>query len=269
MIIRNKYFDANNKTYIMGILNITMDSFSDGGKYSAMDDSLFHVEEMLNFGADIIDIGGESTRPGYTMIDAFEEIERVLPVIRAVRERFGDVVLSLDTYKSEVAEAGLSEGVDIINDIWGLKFDSRMGSVIKKHDASVVLTHNDNARCEHDIMEFVVNGLNDSLKIAYKECIDKDRIIIDPGIGFAKTYEENLKVIKDFSRLKALGFPILIGASNKSVIGNTLNLAVGERLEGTLAVTAYSVLNRASFVRVHDVRANKRVIDMLEAVLNI
>lgn len=268
MQIGNKIFDLKNHTYIMGILNVTPDSFSDGGRFNELDAALFHVEKMIEEGADIIDIGGESTRPGYTFIEPSEEIERTSPVIEAVKARF-DIPVSLDTYKSQVAESGIKAGADLINDIWGLLYDEKMGSVIADANVACCLMHN---RKEHNYTNFgedIITDISYILHVAEKAGIKDDKIILDPGVGFQKTYEENLWVLKNMDELNHLGFPWLLGTSRKSVIGNTLNLPVNERLEGTLATTALAVMKGASFVRVHDIMANKRVIDMLEAVKNV
>lgn len=268
MVIGGKSFEVNRHTYVMGILNVTPDSFSDGGRFNEMDAALFHVEKMIEEGVDIIDVGGESTRPGYTFIDVSEEIERTSPVIDKIKGRF-NIPISLDTYKPEVAEAGIKAGADLINDIWGLMYDKRMAKVIADNKLACCLMHN---RKEHNYINFgedLINDLAHILNVASKAGIEDDRIILDPGVGFQKTTEENLWVLNNMEKLSLLGTPWLLGASRKSVIGNTLNLPVNERLEGTLATTALAVMKGASFVRVHDVAANKRVIDMLEAVKNV
>ncbi|MBD5547191.1 MAG: dihydropteroate synthase [Lachnospiraceae bacterium] len=266
MNIGGREFDIKNHTYIMGILNVTPDSFSDGGKYSRLDDALFHVEEMIDQGMELLDIGGESTRPGYTLISAEEEIERVVPVIEAVKQRF-DVPLSLDTYKAEVAKAGLRAGADMINDIWGLKSDPDMAGVIAKAGVPCVLMHNRKEADYHHFMEEVIQDLEDTIRIAKNSGIADDKIILDPGIGFGKTYEHNLKMIQSMDRLLVLGYPMLLGASRKSVIGLTLDLPAAERMEGTLVTTIFAVLKGCSFVRVHDIRENVRAVKMAEAIL--
>ena len=266
MNIGGREFDIKNHTYIMGILNETPDSFSDGGKYSRLDDALFHVEEMIDQGMELLDIGGESTRPGYTLISAEEEIERVVPVIEAVKQRF-DVPLSLDTYKAEVAKAGLRAGADMINDIWGLKSDPDMAGVIAKAGVPCVLMHNRKEADYHHFMEEVIQDLEDTIRIAKNSGIADDKIILDPGIGFGKTYEHNLKMIQSMDRLLVLGYPMLLGASRKSVIGLTLDLPAAERMEGTLVTTIFAVLKGCSFVRVHDIRENVRAVKMAEAIL--
>jgi len=265
MIIGTKEFDVKNRTYVMGILNVTPDSFSDGGKYNLIDNALKHVEKMINDGADIIDVGGESTRPNYELISDSEEIERVVPVIQAIKKNF-DVPISLDTYKSHVALEGIKAGADLINDIWGLKYDNKMACVIAKNNVSCCLMHN---RANMDYKEFMKDlkmDLEESIDIAQKAGILQDRIVIDPGVGFAKTYEMNLEVIRELEQLHIFGLPILLGTSRKSVIGLTLNLPANQRLEGTLSTTVIGVIKHCSFVRVHDVLENSRVIKMTEAI---
>lgn len=271
MKIGNREFQVKGHTYVMGILNLTPDSFSDGGKWNDRDRALRHVEEMLQEGADIIDIGGESTRPGYTVVSGEEEIARVAPVIRAVKEEF-KVPVSLDTYKAEVALAGIEAGADLINDVWGLKQDGRMAGVIAGSGLPCCLMHNrkteDGKSPQYlNFMREVADDLAETLGIADRAGIARDRIILDPGVGFAKTYEQNLEAIRSLEELKDLGCPLLLGCSRKSVIGLTLNLPVEERLEGTLATTVIAVMKGCMFVRVHDVRENVRAVRMTEAVL--
>lgn len=266
MKIGNREFDVENHTYVMGILNVTPDSFSDGGRFHEMDRALFRVEEMIKEGMDILDIGGESTRPGYTGISDEEEMERVIPVITAVRKRF-DVPVSLDTYKSKVAGAGIEAGIDLINDIWGLKYDKDMAGIIAESELPCCLMHN-RARADYQcFMEDVAADLSETLKLAEAAGIKDEKIILDPGVGFGKTYEQNLEILNHLQELKIFGCPILLGASRKSVIGITLELPVEERLEGTLATSVIAVLKGCGFVRVHDIKENVRTIRMTEAVL--
>lgn len=268
MIIGNKQFDTKNKTYLMGILNVTPDSFSDGGRYHFLDRALQRVEEMIIEGADLIDIGGESTRPGYTKITAEEEIERVLPVIEAVKKNFS-IPVSLDTYKSEVAKAGIEGGVDLINDIWGLLYDENMAPVIAGAGIACCLMHNRPDRAYRNLCTDILGDLNKSIEAALHAGISKEKIILDPGIGFAKDTEENLRVLHYLSEIKNLGYPLLLGVSRKSVIGNTLQLPVEERLHGTIAVNVYGCLQGCAFLRVHDVKAHKEAIKMIEAIRNM
>ncbi|MBO6208518.1 MAG: dihydropteroate synthase [Lachnospiraceae bacterium] len=290
--IGNTGFDpAGRRVYIMGILNVTPDSFSDGGKFQQIDAALRHVEEMVRDGADIVDIGGESTRPGYVHITEAEEIERVARVVRAVKERF-DVPVSVDTYKWRVMDALLAEGADLANDIWGLRYgkfsgeEDHMAEVVAKHGVPVVIMHNDAlARSreerteeqyrislmeeaeEEDVILRVKNGLLDSIRIAKASGIAEDKIILDPGVGFAKTQEENLKVIQGLSKITKLDYPVLLAASRKSVIGNVLNLPPEEREEGTIVTSVMAAMAGCRFVRVHDVAANRRALDMAEAIM--
>lgn len=266
--IGNKNFDTLNKTYVFGILNCTPDSFSDGGKWNQIDLALKHVEKMVSEGADVIDVGGESTRPGYTVISDNEEIERVALVIQKIKENF-DIPISLDTYKVKVAEAGIQMGVDLINDIWGLKKEKGMAKLIAESGVACCLMHNKEKTEYSNFIEDVYDDIAETLEIAHKNGIEKDRICIDPGVGFGKTYEQNLIVIKQLELFNKLKYPVLLGTSRKSVIGLALDLPVDERLEGTLATTAMAVMKGVSFVRVHDVKENVRVIRMIEAIKNV
>jgi len=265
MRIGNREFDVKNHTYVFGILNVTPDSFSDGGKWVAMDEALRHVETMISQGMDVLDVGGESTRPGYVKISSEEEIGRVAPVIRAVKERF-DVPISLDTYKADVAKAGIEAGADLINDIWGLKADPEMGRVIAQSGVACCLMHNRDNTDYQDYMPEVLRDLEESLLLAKNAGIPKDKIMIDPGIGFGKTYEQNLEALGRLEEFQVLGYPVLLGTSRKSVIGLTLNLPADQREEGTLVTTTLAVMNGVSFVRVHDVEKNVRAIKMAEAI---
>jgi len=266
MKIGNREFDIKNRTYIMGILNVTPDSFSDGGKWNCMDHALKHTEAMIAEGADILDVGGESTRPGHTPVGAQEEIERVLPVIEAVKSRF-DIPISVDTYKGCVAEESLKAGADLINDIWGLKYDPEMAPVIAKYDAACCLMHNkENTEYNNFIVDMLAET-QECVNIAKKAGIKDERIILDPGVGFGKTYEMNLATMKHLELFQQLGYPVLLGTSRKSMIGLALDLPVDQRVEGTLATSVIGVMKGCAFVRVHDIKENKRVIQMTEAIL--
>ncbi|MBE5868608.1 MAG: dihydropteroate synthase [Lachnospiraceae bacterium] len=266
MKIGNRDFQDKNKTYIMGILNVTPDSFSDGGLWQDRDAALWRVQEMLDQGMDVLDIGGESTRPGYDQISDEEEIARVVPVIEAVKARF-DVPISLDTYKSGVAREGIRAGADMINDIWGLKGDCRMGAVIAQGKVACCLMHNRSEQGYQNLMDDVAVELAQSAELARRAGIPDDKILLDPGVGFGKTYEENLEVIRSLDHLAALGYPLLLGASRKSVIGLTLDLPAEQRLEGTLVTTVFAVLKGCMFIRVHDIIENVRAVRMAEAIL--
>lgn len=266
MKIGTREFDLAKRTYVMGILNVTPDSFSDGGRYDVLDAALIHAEEMIRDGSDIIDVGGESTRPGYTKISDEEEIARVVPVITAIKDRF-DVPISIDTYKSTVARAAVAAGADLVNDIWGLKYDADMAKVIADTGVACCLMHNrDNAEYT-DFMEDMKADLRETIALAKAAGIADDKIMLDPGVGFAKSYENNLEAIRRVGELRELGYPVLLGTSRKSVIGLTLDLPAAERVEGTVATSVLGVAAGCSFVRVHDVKENGRAIKMTEAVL--
>ena len=266
MKIGNRDFDFKKNCYVMGILNVTPDSFSDGGKWTGKDAYLYHVEEMIRDGMDILDIGGESTRPGYTEISSAEEIERVCPVILAVKERF-DVPISLDTYKGDVAREGICVGAHMINDIWGLLGDESIGTVIAQNSVPCVLMHNRSQISEGPILDAMATDFTKILHAAAKAGIADDKIILDPGVGFGKTYEQNLEAMAYLDKLHMFGYPLLLGASRKSVIGLTLDLPVEERLEGTIATTVLAVTKGAAIVRVHDVKENVRAIRMTKAIM--
>lgn len=267
MRIGSRDFATTGHTYIMGILNVTPDSFSDGGKFNQIDAALKHVEEMIGDGADVIDIGGESTRPwGYTKISDEEEINRVVPVIEAVKKEF-EIPISVDTYKSGVAEAAAQAGADLINDIWGLKYDPHMSEVIAKSGLACCLMHNRDNTEYRNFMEDVKQDLRETIALAKAAGIADDKIILDPGVGFAKSYENNLEVIRRLKEFNELKYPVLLGTSRKSVIGLTLDLPAAERVEGTIVTTVMAVEAGCMFVRVHDVKENHRAIQMAEAIL--
>ena len=267
MIIGGHEFDTENKCHIMGILNVTPDSFSDGGKWISFDRALWHAQEMIEAGADIIDVGGESTRPGHSVISVQKEIDRAAPVIEALQSRF-DVPISIDTYKSAVAEAGIRAGADLVNDIWGFTYDPEMAGIVARAGAACCLMHNRKEVDYSDFMRDLLADLRESAAIAEKAGVATDKIILDPGVGFAKTYEMNLEVINRLDMIKGLGYPVMLGASRKSVVGRTLNLPVTERVEGTLATTVIGIMRGCSFVRVHDVRETQRAVMMTEAILS-
>ena len=267
MIIGNRKLDVGNKCYIMGILNVTPDSFSDGGLWQDTDKAVRYAEDMIRDGADIIDVGGESTRPGYKSISDQEELDRVIPVIEAIRKR-SDIPISVDTYKSIVADAALKSGASMVNDIWGLKFDADMAKVIARNSVPCCLMHNRLKQDYKNFMQDIISDLHESVSIALKNGIDFSNIILDPGIGFAKSYEMNLQAINRLDLIAQIGYPVLLGASRKSLIGLTLNLPTDQRVEGTIATTVIAIMRRASFVRVHDVLETKRAIAMAEAILN-
>lgn len=266
MKIGNREFDIKDDTYIMGILNVTPDSFSDGGKFNHMEAAVEHTKQMIEEGAAIIDVGGESTRPGYTMIPDEEEISRVVPVIRAIKEKF-DIPVSIDTYKSAVAEAAIEAGADLVNDIWGLKYDPKMAEVIAHHKVACCLMHNRDNMDYGNFMDDMLKDLRETVAIAKSAGIEDDKIILDPGVGFAKSYENNLVAIREVGRMHELGYPILLGTSRKSVVGLTLDTTKDERVEGTIVTTVYGVQQNCAFVRVHDVKENMRAIRMTQAIM--
>lgn len=266
MKIGTKEFDLEDELYVMGILNVTPDSFSDGGRYNDLDHALQQAERMVEEGAAILDVGGESTRPNHIKISSEEEIERVCPVIEALKQRF-DVPVSLDTYKSDVAVAGIEAGADLLNDIWGLKWDGTMAKVIADAGIACCLMHNRRENVYNDLVEDVLDDLRECVDLALAAGIAQDKIMLDPGIGFAKDLDQNLSVMKHIGRIKELGYPILLGTSRKSMIGLTLDLPVSEREEGTLATSIIGLMEGCSVFRVHDVKTNMRGLRMAQAIL--
>jgi dihydropteroate synthase len=275
MIIRfkKKRMDFSSRTHIMGILNVTPDSFSDGGKFFKLEDAVRQGINMAEEGADIIDVGGESTRPGSNPLAVEEESSRVIPVIEALSKEI-DIPISIDTYKAKVAKEALDAGAQMINDISALRFDPEMKNVAAKHNVPIVLMHikgtpknmQENPWYE-DVFSEITEYLRESIKIATEAGIDSGKIIIDPGIGFGKRLEDNLNILKNLKKISILGCPILIGCSRKSFIGKILDLPVEERLEGSLAALAVAIMNGANIVRVHDVKESKRVAGLVDAVL--
>lgn len=266
MLIGNRKFYTENGVYVMGILNVTPDSFSDGGLWTERDAALRQAGRMAEEGAAIIDIGGESTRPGHTPVSAEDEAARVLPIVEAVKRETG-LPVSIDTYKAEVARAALEAGADMVNDIWGLRRDGgEMAALIAGTGAACCLMHN-RERAEYaDFMADMLSDLRETLAIADRAGIARSSIVLDPGIGFGKTYEQNLIAMNRLDELLAFGCPVLLAASRKSVIGLTLDLPADERMEGTIATTVAGVLRGAAFVRVHDVKENLRAARMALAI---
>lgn len=265
MKIGNKDFDLKNHCYIMGILNVTPDSFSDGGRYNHLDAALKHTEQMIKDGAAIIDVGGESARPGHEKITDQEEIDRILPVIEKIKQEFS-VPVSLDTYKAAVAKEGIQAGADLLNDIWGLQYDPAMGKIVADSGVAYCLMHNRDKITEEMDADLFIGQMKEDAKRALDAGIKKERIILDPGVCFAKTQEQNLMTIANLDRLKALGYPVLLGTSRKSVIGYVLDVPTDKRLVGTLATSAVAVQTGCMFVRVHDVKENVELIQMLERI---
>ncbi len=276
--------ELGKKTYIMGIINLTPDSFSGDGLLRERDyirTALLQAEHFMQDGCDILDLGAESTRPGAVEIGAQEELSRLLPVVQTLREEMPNVVLSIDTYKAETARVCLAEGAHIINDVWGFRHDPAMASTVAEAGATAILMHNRTQGAQavtselggryegvqyDDIVTEVRDWLAESVNLAIEAGVRPDKIIIDPGIGFGKTTEQNLFLLKHIDMLRDLGFPILLGVSRKGFIGHTLNLPQGERMEGSLAANAWGVLHGADILRVHDVRETVRLARMLDAI---
>lgn len=254
------------KTIIMGILNVNPDSFSDGGKYNEMDRAVKHAIQMVEDGADIIDIGGESTRPGYTEISVEEELERVIPIIERLANEV-NVPLSIDTYKGEVARKSLQAGAHIINDIWGAKRDPNMAEVAAEFQAPIILMHNRDNLSYTSFLEDVVSDLQESIDMVKRAGVSAEKIMLDPGIGFAKDLKGNLDMMRGLDKLVGMGYPVLLGTSRKSLIGNILNLPVTERLEGTGATICYGIQKGCQLIRVHDVKEMTRMARMMDALL--
>lgn len=255
------------RTYIMGILNVTPDSFSDGGKFIDLEKAVKQAKKMVAEGADIIDVGGESTRPGAHEVSAEEELKRVLPVVQRLVKEI-DVPISVDTYKSEVAEEALRAGAHMINDVWGMQKDPEMASVVAKYGVPVIVMHNQKGtEYQGDIIEEICKFFRKSIQLGTAAGIKREKIILDPGIGFGKTTEQNILVMSRLGELNDLGHPILLGTSRKSMIGKILDLPSGERVEGTLATTVMGIIQGVDIVRVHDVKENMRAAKVADAIV--
>jgi dihydropteroate synthase len=268
------------RTLIMGILNVTPDSFSDGGRFDQLDEALTQAFRMAEEGADIIDIGGESTRPGHLKVNAATgisqvmpvnaevELNRVMPVIKALKkDQSFKLPLSIDTYKAKVAEKALASGVEMLNDVWGLKADPHLGTVAAHFDVPICLMHNRNSTDYDDLIADIIAEIEESIALAQNAGIKDEKIIIDPGIGFGKNLQQNLDVMLHLNTFCRLGYPLLLGTSRKSIIGKTLDLPTDERMEGTAATVAYGIAAGADIVRVHDVLSMKRVTVMTDAMI--
>ena len=261
------------KTLIMGILNVTPDSFSDGGQFTSAQQAVDFALKMINDGADIIDIGGESTRPGAVPVTLDEELKRIKPVIKAIRNQT-DCLISIDTYKTSVAETALDLGADVINDISSLSYDQNMANLVSTRKVPVILMHMQGspqnmqlAPSYNNLIPDLISFFNNKIEIANKAGILNNMIILDPGIGFGKHIEDNFEIIRELKQIKAMGYPILLGPSRKSFIGEALQLPVEDRLEGTMASVAVGIINGANIVRVHDVLETKRTISIVEKLL--
>ncbi|KJS12132.1 MAG: dihydropteroate synthase [Peptococcaceae bacterium BRH_c8a] len=254
------------RTLVMGILNLTPDSFSDGGKYGNTETALAHARRMEAEGVDIIDVGGESTRPGYAPVGMEEELDRVLPVLRALLREV-NVPVSIDTTKAEVARRALEEGVHIVNDQWALRADPALAPLCAEYGVPLVMMHNQRGTEYRDLMGDMVRYFEESIEVAVSAGVPRYNIIIDPGIGFGKTVEQNIEVMRRMRELACLGLPVLLGTSRKSLIGKTLNLPSEQRIEGTGATVALGIVNGADIVRVHDVKEMVRVARMTDAMV--
>lgn len=266
MGIDNLSFYSEERTYIMGILNVTPDSFSDGGKFSVLDSAVGHALLMEKEGADIIDIGGESTRPHHTSISADQEISRIIPVIKELVKVL-NIPVSVDTSKALVAKEAVKAGASMINDVWGFKKDPDIAMVAAEAGVFCCLMHNKDSTIYNDLIPDIKNELLESINIALNGGVNKNRIIIDPGIGFGKSVEQNLEIMARLSEFKEMGYPVLLGTSRKSLIGISLDLTVDERLEGTIATNVLGVIDGCSIIRVHDVKENYRAVKMTDIIL--
>lgn len=279
-------FDWGSRTYVMGILNVTPDSFSGDGiisKGDVMQAALAQADEFLASGADLLDVGGESTRPGSAAVSANEELERVIPVIQALHNTFPDALISIDTYKAQVAEEAIRAGAHIINDVWGLRADPDLAHVATKYKAPVILMHNRSNPASvyvreklgnayigseyQNLLEDVKKELLESVALAKNAGVDESLIVLDPGVGFGKTREHNLELINRLGEIRSLGYPVLLGPSRKSFIGFTLNLPPDQRVEGTAAAVSVGITRGADIIRVHDVKEMARVAKMTDALV--
>ena len=265
--------DPNRETLVMGILNVTPDSFSDGGLFYNTDEAVRHALQLIEYGIDIIDIGGESTRPGAKKISEEEEIQRIIPVVKQIRELSSEIIISIDTTKSMVAQKAIQSGANIINDISGFSFDNKMIDVVRESKVPLIIMHmqGDPSNMQNnpvydDLIIDISSFFKSKIKLAIDAGIKKEQIILDPGIGFGKTVGDNFQLINQLNEFCKLGFPVMIGPSRKSFIGTTLNLPVDDRLEGTAAAVAVGVMNGARIVRVHDVKEIKRVVTIVEKI---
>lgn len=260
-------WEKTQNSLVMGILNITPDSFSDGGAYMDTKTAVSYAKKMVDDGADIIDVGGVSTRPGYSEVSAAMEMNRVIPIIKALRKVLPSTYLSVDTWRSEVASEAILAGADFLNDQWGAKKDPNMAAVAAKYDVPICLMHNRTNRDYQDFMEDVKNDLLESVAICLEAGVKKEHIILDPGFGFVKTVNQNLEVLRRIDEIVALGYEVLLGTSRKSTIGQVLDLEVDERMEGTGATVVYGLSKGCHIVRVHDVKPISRMVKMTDAIM--
>lgn len=266
MVIGSKNFDFGSRTYVMGILNITPDSFSDGGQFNTEEEAIRRVRQMIEEGMDLLDIGGESTRPGHEIVSTEEEIRRTIPLIRRIAGEFS-IPISIDTSKAEVAKKAIEAGAHMVNDVWGLRRDRKMAGIIQEFNVPCCLMHNREEIMKELTVDEVIRELLESVEIAKKAGIPEENIILDPGIGFKKTLHQNLLIMNHLELFRELGYPVLLGTSRKTMIGLTLDLPVSERLEGTLATSVVGIMKGIDILRVHDVLANKRAAIMTDAIV--
>ncbi|MEH7514641.1 dihydropteroate synthase [Gottfriedia acidiceleris] len=268
LICGNYSLPIQNETIVMGILNVTPDSFSDGGRYNEIELAIQHAKKLIADGAKIIDVGGESTRPGAAIVDVDEELRRVVPIISALSKEI-DVPISIDTYKSEVAKQAVEAGATIINDVWGAKKDPKIAEVAAAYNVPICLMHNRTDENYYSLMSDLVCDLVESINIAKRAGVKDEMIILDPGVGFAKSAEQNLEVLNQMEQIKALDYPVLLGTSRKRFIGEVLGTEVHERMEGTGATVCLGITKGCEIVRVHDVLAISRMTKMMDAMLKI
>ncbi|MCM3716656.1 dihydropteroate synthase [Halalkalibacter oceani] len=258
--------ETKQRTLVMGILNATPDSFSDGGKFNQVEAAVAHARELYEAGADMIDIGGESTRPNAIQVDQAEELKRVLPVIKAVAEAV-PLPISIDTYKAEVARQAIEAGATMINDVWGAKWDQKMAQVAADYQVPIILMHNRREAVYNHLIEDMKADLQESIEICREAGVKSEQIILDPGIGFAKSHEQNLEVMRHLDVFVELGYPVLLGTSRKSLIAKALELPVDERVEGTGATVCYGVMKGCQIMRVHDVKEMARMVKMMDVLM--
>jgi dihydropteroate synthase len=261
-----KTYQLEQRTHIMGILNATPDSFSDGGKYTSVEQAVEQAVKMESLGADIIDIGGESTRPNHESVSLKEELNRVIPVIKAIKDKV-NIPISIDTYKAETARQSLEAGADIINDIWGAKKDPEIAAVAAEYNAPIILMHNRTNMNYTSLIDDMKRDLQESIDISLRYGVAKENIILDPGIGFAKTVQDNITVMNQLEKFKALGHPLLLAASRKSFIGKILDVPADQRDNGTGATTCLGITKGVHMIRVHNVKLHKELVVMMDAML--
>lgn len=267
LVLNGVTLDFTKETFVMGILNVTPDSFSDGGIFDTVEAAVAQAKQMVADGAKIIDVGGESTRPGYTRITDDEEIARITPVIERIIAEIPHVIVSVDTYKSHVAEAAVQAGAHIINDIWGAKADPQMAHIAAKYNVPIILMHNRKERDYTNYWQQFLEDMQQSVDIVRQAGVANSHIMLDPGIGFVKNLQQSIETIQKLDELVALGYPVLLATSRKRLIGAVLNLPVDERVEGTAATCAFGIQKGCHLVRVHDVKEVARTVKMIDALV--